>query len=218
MNRSTNGWTLRPQRAVVLLSLRWAAGLLALFVSIYGTTNWIASWRADRLRLWLAWELEIPFVPWMVWPYLSLFAAFLLPMFALDAPAIRVLCRRLATATILSGICFLLVPGELGFERPSLVPGHELAYRYIHVLDLPHNLAPSLHVSWSFILLLALRGASPGWLRRLLELWLVLLITSVLFTHQHHVLDVAGGMLVALMVHTAVRHDGHRSAFQRRTP
>jgi len=218
MSRCSHGWTLRPERAVVLLSLRWAAVLLVLFVGIYGTTNWITSMRADRLRLWSAWELEIPLVPWMVWPYLSLFAAFFLPMFALDAAAIRVLCRRLAAATILSGICFLLLPGELGFERPASVPGHELAYRYIHVLDLPHNLAPSLHVSWSFILLVALRRASPGWLQRLLELWLVLMIASVLFTHQHHVLDVAGGMLVALLVHTAIRRDGQQSAFQRRTP
>jgi len=218
MSRSTNRWTLRPERAVVLLSLRWAAALLVLFVVVYGTTNWITSLRADRLRLWSAWELEIPLVPWMIWPYLSLFASFFLPMFALDAAAIRVLCRRLAAATVLSGICFLLVPGELGFERPAAVPGHELAYRFIHVLDLPHNLAPSLHVSWSIVLLLALRCTSPGWLRRLLELWLALLIASVLFTHQHHVLDVAGGMLVALVVHTAIRNNGHRSAFQRRTP
>jgi len=207
VNRAAGSWTFRPQREVVLLSLRSAAVLFVLFVCVYGATNWITSLRTDRLRLWFDWELAIPLVPWMVWPYLSLVLSFFLPMFALDAATIRILCRRLAMATLVSAACFLLLPGESGHARPEVVPAHDLAYRLIYALDLPHNLAPSLHVSWSVILLIALRAASPPWARRLIEAWLALLIVSVLLTHQHHVLDVAGGMLVALAVHAAVRRD-----------
>jgi len=213
---SQSGWTLQPRREIVLLSLRWAGLLLVVFVVVYGATNWLTAQRTDRLRLWFDWELAIPLLPWMVWPYLSLLVSFFLPMFALGADAIHALCRRLALATVISGFCFLLLPGELGFSRSGAVPGHDPAFRLIHMLDLPHNLAPSLHVSWSLVLLLTLRGASPSWVRRGLELWLALLLLSVLFTHQHHLLDVAGGMLVALATRAAIRGDGSWVTLDRR--
>jgi len=209
--RGRSGWTLLPDPEVVALSLRWAAALTALFAAIYGSLNWLTAQREHRLQLWFDWELAIPLVPWMVWPYLSLVASFFLPMFALDATRIRALCRRLAFATVVSGLAFLLFPAELGFVRADPVAGHDAAFRFIHALDLPHNLAPSLHVSFSLVLLLTLRSASPSWLRAGFDVWLALLIASVLFTHQHHVLDVAGGMLVALAARAAVRPDGRWS-------
>jgi len=199
-----------------LLSLRWAGALLVLFVVVYGGLNWVTSLREDRLQLWFTWELAIPLVPWMVWPYLSIFASFFLPMFALDVPRIRALCLRLAIATVLSGLVFLLFPTELGFTRLDTAPGTTPAFRLIHALDLPHNLAPSLHVSWSLILLLSLRSVSPPWLRTGFDAWLALLIASVVFTHQHHLLDVAGGMLVALAARAAVGPDGRWSIPTRR--
>lgn len=211
-------WTLTPDPRIVALSLRWALALLVLFVAVYGTTNWLAAQRADRLRLWFDWELRIALVPWMVWAYLSLAASFFLPMWVMDAAHIERLCKRLALATVASAVCFVLFPTELGYARASLVPQYDLAYRVIHRLDLPHNLAPSLHVSWSAILLLSLRQVSRRWLRRAFESWFALLVVSVVFTHQHHVLDVLGGMLVALLCYRAVRSNGAGLTRSGRTP
>ena len=210
------GWRLRPERNVVASSFRWAGLLLMLFVAVYGATNWISAQRIDRLRLWFDWELAIPLVPWMVWVYLSLLVSFFLPMFALDEPRIHALCRRLAFATVVSGACFMLFPAELGFTRLASVPGYDPAFRIVHALDLPHNLAPSLHVSWSLIVLLSLRRISPGWLRFGFDAWLGALLVSVLATHQHHVLDVLGGMLVAFAAYAAVGPDGRWAGLQRR--
>lgn len=211
------GWTTRPDAEVVALSLRWAAVLLVLFVAVYGGLNWYAEQRDDRHRLWFDWELAaIPLVPWMILPYLSLFASFFLPMFALDAPRIRALCRRLLFATLVSGTVFLLLPADLGFRREAAVPEYGALFGALHALDLPHNLAPSLHVSWTLILLPALRAVSGPWVRAGLDLWAALLVASVLFTHQHHVLDVAGGMLVALAARAAVAPEGHWTILPRR--
>ena len=55
---------------------------------------------------------------------------------------------------MISGACFLLFPSRLGFDRLAPVAGYEWIFGLIHRLDLPHNLAPSLHVSWSLILML----------------------------------------------------------------
>jgi hypothetical protein len=212
-----SGWTARPPLGVVVYSLRWAGFLTVLFFSVYATTNWVTAQRAERYKLWFDWELAIPLVPWMVWPYLSLVATFFLPMFALRKPAIDVLCRRLSLATVFSGLVFLILPAELGHTREASVPAHGIAFAFIHALDLPHNLVPSLHVSWSLILLLALRRASSGWVRRVFEVWLALLLLAVLLTHQHHVLDVLGGILVALGTHALVLGDEHPMASGRNT-
>lgn len=212
-----SGWIARPPLPVVAYSLRWAGFLTVLFFSVYATTNWVTAQRPERYKLWFDWELAIPLVPWMVWPYLSLVATFFLPMFALRKPAIRVLCRRLSIATVFSGLCFLVLPADLGHTRLATVPDHGPAFAFIHALDLPHNLVPSLHVSWSLILLLALRRASRGWVRRMFEAWLALLLVAVLLTHQHHVLDVLGGILVALGAHALVLGDEPPMASGRNT-
>ncbi len=63
----------------------------------------------------------------------------------------------------------------------------------------PANAAPSLHVSLTFLLALALCRDWPKW-------WLViatcviLVWLATLFTHQHHLIDVATGILLASVV------------------
>ncbi len=202
-----DGWTLRPERQDVVVSLRWAAFLTFLFLAVYLGCNWITSQRTGLYRLWFDWELKIPFVSAMVWVYLSLFVTFFLPMFALREAALNVLCKRLALAVVASGFLFLLLPAQLGFERPAEVPGQAAAFRLIYLFDLPHNLVPSLHVSWSALILGSLRVVSPPWTRRLLEVWFLLLCAAAVLVHQHHLLDVLGGMLVALGACYAVAGD-----------
>jgi len=190
-----------------VVSLRWAAFLTFLFLAVYLGCNWITSQRTGLYRLWFDWELKIPFVSAMVWVYLSLFVTFFLPMFALREAALNVLCKRLALAVVASGFLFLLLPAQLGFERPAEMPGQAAAFRLIYLFDLPHNLVPSLHVSWSALILGSLRVVSPPWTRRLLELWFLLLCAAAVLVHQHHLLDVLGGMLVALGACYAVAGD-----------
>jgi len=203
---SMRGWTLRPERRDVVVSLRWAVFLTFLFLVVYIGCNWITSQRAGLYRLWFDWELKIPFVPAMVWVYLSLFVAFFLPMFALRASALNALCRRLMFAVFVSGSIFLLLPGQLGYPREAETLPR--VFGLIYLFDLPHNLVPSLHVSSSAMFVGALREASPPWLRRVLEAWFVVLCASVLLVHQHHVLDVAGGLLVVWAAKVAVRENG----------
>ena len=198
-------WTLRPERQDVIVYARWALFLDVLFIVVYGACNWIASQRSDLLRLYFDWELAIPFTPAMVWVYLSLFALFPLPAFALRAAELRTLGRRLCFATLISAAFFLLLPARLGFERPATVPEHELAFGFIYFLDLPHNLVPSLHIAWSGLILTSLRAVSPVYTRRLLELWFGLICSAVVLVHQHHVLDVAGGLLVGYAAIVVVR-------------
>jgi membrane-associated phospholipid phosphatase len=203
-----NGWTISPAPRDVTRSLYWAALLTVLFPAVYMTCNWITEQRASTLRLWFDWELSIPFVPAMVWIYLSLFIAFFLPMFALRGAALNALCRRLLFALLVSAVVFLLVPARLGFERTDEVPRYADIFSLIYLFDLPGNTFPSLHVSWSALFLGSLHDVSGPRVRRLLEVWFVALCVSVLLVHQHHVVDIAGGLLVRWLARVAVTEDG----------
>jgi hypothetical protein len=46
------GWTLRPERRDVVVSVRWAVFLTFLFLTFYLGCNWITSQRAGLYRLW----------------------------------------------------------------------------------------------------------------------------------------------------------------------
>lgn len=202
---AARGWTLRPARRDLVVYARWAIFLDVLFIVVYGTCNWLTSQRSDLMRLYFEWELAIPFTPAMVWVYLSLFALFPLPAFALRSAQLHTLGRRLCFATLVSGALFLLLPTRLGFERPATVPDYQIAFAFIHFLDLPHNLVPSLHISWSGLILHSLRAVSLGWMRRLLASWFAMICAAVVLVHQHHLLDVIGGLLVGYAAIVVVR-------------
>ena len=145
----------------------------------------------------------MPLVPEAIWVYLSIFLLFCLPLFTLPrerarSEALAAILGLLVTATI-----WLLIPARLGFER-VLPAGYEALYGAIFALDAPHNLVPSLHVVFSTIAVLACGQNAPRLVRFALWIWLTAIAASTLLTHQHHVLDVVSGLLVAFACRTLV--------------
>jgi len=67
-----------------------------LFFPIYLGCAAITAARANPLHLYAQWELSIPFWPFMVVPYLSMFLLFVTPPLQLDAGELRDLVRRLS--------------------------------------------------------------------------------------------------------------------------
>ncbi|MCP5155249.1 MAG: hypothetical protein H6983_13855 [Ectothiorhodospiraceae bacterium] len=196
-----DGWTTRPDatrwRAFVVLGL----GLDLLFLVVYGGANALAAGRSSHLVLHAPWERDIPLVPWMVLPYLSVGLLAMLPPFALGPRALRRLARRIALATLAAGAVFVLAPATLGFAR--VIPEGTFApvFALIHQLDHPHNLVPSLHVAYTVILtgaLLAATEARAG--RRVLVGWSIAVYLSTVLVHQHHLLDVLGGLLLGRLL------------------
>ncbi|MCC6132133.1 MAG: Ser/Thr and Tyr protein phosphatase [Acidobacteria bacterium] len=183
--------------------LVWSLWVSIAFFSIYPTCNWAGSLRSHTFGLYLSAELSIPLVPEMVWVYLSMYVLFLTPPFVLGKEAMKRLGRRLIVGTLLAGAVFLAVPTHLGFPRelPS-GPLLRAIYEKIFAVDLPHNMVPSLHVVYSALFLLAFiaegsrKGLAPLW-----GLWLVLISSSTVLVHQHHLLDVVSGLGLAVFLH-----------------
>src|ERR1700747_1679188 len=105
----------RAARDAVLLS--------ALFVVVYGGTNWLTAQRpGPDVRTWyFTWELTAtPYVPLLIVPYMSLDVPFFLaPVLCRDEREMRVFARRVVFSILVAAAFFLLLPLKLAWpERP----------------------------------------------------------------------------------------------------
>jgi membrane-associated phospholipid phosphatase len=184
-------------RFAALLSL--AAGLW--FLLIYGGADRLTAHRELRVPIHFAAELRLPFVPAMTVAYMSLYGLFLLAPFVLRTRRrFAAAAVTIAVAVAAGGAGFLLVPAELAFApiRDEQLGAWAGLYHVADRLNLTYNLLPSLHVAFAVICVAIFSPRAPGWIRFLLWLWALLIAVSTLLIHQHHVVDVVTGWLLAV--------------------
>ncbi len=183
------------------------AGLLSLanalwFVLVYGGADLLTAHRGLRLPVHFAAELRIPFVPAMTVFYMSLYLLFVMAPFILRTRGeFRAVVGAMAAAIFVSGIAFLLFPAKLAFAPP-----HERdlgiwsgLYHVADDLNLTYNLLPSLHVAFAVVCVASFSLHAPRPVKALLWLWAALIAASTVLIHQHHILDVVTGWLLALV-------------------
>ncbi len=184
----------------------------ALFFAVYGFCNWRASTLASVPSIVFDWERAIPFLPWMIVPYMSIDILFAGAFFlCATRREMRTLSRRILWAMIVSSFFFLLMPLRVSFDRPATegLPGFLLA---VLEVDAPFNQFPSLHVSLALVLVATYLRRSPPALRPVITGWFALIIASTLFVYQHHAIDLAGGAVVGLSAFTLFREqERHRA-------
>jgi membrane-associated phospholipid phosphatase len=187
------GWAIPAQTLVLamLVTLWW--------VLVYHGLNRLTEVRSYRVRVHLDAELAMPFVPPFILAYLSLNVVFVpVPFILRSYQELQALALTLAAVTAVAGICFLLFPAELAYlprDPGSWSPLFALA----RAVALPnYNLVPSLHVAMSCICLAAYAGHCGRAGKALLATWAAAIALSTLLTHQHHVLDVAAGLILAV--------------------
>ena len=198
-------WGMSP-RSLQAWKAYAASSLLfvVVFLGVYPACNYLTAHRTTTWALYYSWELGIPFVPIFIWAYLSMLLLWPIQPLVLGPREIWRLTQRMLTATLVSGLCFLILPARLGFPR-QIPDGLFLAslYHGLFRLDHPHNLVPSLHVANSALILFAFMSrATRPWLRVLWAAWLILIAASTLLVHQHHLLDVISGLGLAALIHT----------------
>ena len=196
-NPSPPAW---PNRERFLAFLRFLFWFYLAFFPVYFGAGAIAAHSGRAMTLFFAWEREIPLIPWMIWPYLSVFPLFLLPLFHLNPQEIARLSRQSTLTILIAGLIFVLLPMRRGFATFSVDGFYRPAFDLLGSVDTPHNLAPSLHVAFgALILLVCAERTTPNWARLYFLLFAVLSASTVL-VHQHHVVDIATGAALAIFV------------------
>ena len=173
----------------------------AVFVGVYGFCNRFTATRGD-VGVWMwDWERHIPFVREFIVPYWSLDLFFCGAFFLCRSRAeLNLLTKRLVAVVLASGVCFLLVPLQMGLPRPEPAGWTAPLFRALYAGDMPYNLAPSLHISLRAILWVCYGAHLRGGLRSATKFWFTLIGLSTLLVRQHHVVDVAAGFLMAWAV------------------
>jgi membrane-associated phospholipid phosphatase/rhodanese-related sulfurtransferase len=173
----------------------------ALFGACYPLTNHLASRHADVGNVAMAWEASLPFLPWLVLPYMTSGLLFALSFLLVrDRAGLSALSRRTAFATVAACLIFAAVPLRFALPRPAVDPALPAwLFARLAALDQPYNQLPSLHVAYCLIFWAALRHVATGPMRAALACWLLLVAASTVFTYQHHVLDVAAGALLGAL-------------------
>jgi len=195
-----------PDRAHFRYFLKLALIVGIWFKLLFNGTDYIASLHPHRVDVAMQWELSaIPFVPQFTLIYSSIYLSMLLLPFVLRTRReLRAMGMALMTTIGVAAIAFLLFPTEPAYAPlPSHYPLdwlHEVTRR----LALRHNLAPSLHVAMSWLILRTLATKASTAVAVSLIGWAWAIALATLLTHQHHVIDVMSGALLAELIYRVV--------------
>jgi len=179
--------------------------LAVIMMSALGGYLAVLYWRGhdgkDRVTH-TAWDEFFPFQPGWVWVYLIPYLIGPIAIGGLRPSTFRWYVERGLVVVAISLVIFAVLPTQTK-PREHAVAGTDLTsvlyQKMVAIDDPPANAAPSLHVSLTCLLALALLRDFPRWWPvttvAVLLVWL-----ATLFTRQHHLIDVATGALLACLV------------------
>tara|TARA_B100001287_G_scaffold149603_1_gene125981 strand:+ start:748 stop:1380 length:633 start_codon:yes stop_codon:yes gene_type:complete len=180
----------------------WGAITLIFSTVVYFGTNEIASKSEHFYKLYFEFERDIPMVPWMVYIYQSFALLIVITYFSIKSPQkIKAYSISFMSSCGIAAVFFILFPTELGFSRTENIEGYEFMYNLLHMIDKPHNLAPSLHITYSALGAYVLSSEIKSkWLKGMIWLWFLLICSSIVLVHQHHLFDIFSGILLSYFV------------------
>ena len=177
-------------------------GLFALaYCFLYVFPNIHAFDRSRQLPLLMI-DRSVPFLPWTFVVYLSEYLLIITILFLInDFNRFTSFARLAFGALFIAGPIFILAPTS--YPRPVYPVENNImvksAMNLVGIVDAPTNCFPSLHVAITSIAVYALRFLKPKvWF--FFVLWGVAILVSTMTTKQHYFIDIAGGLLVTLIV------------------
>ncbi len=187
--------------AAVKVFLARTTHLVLVFILVFYGADIITIFRGTPRAVNFVWEENIPFLPAFYLIYYSVFILYLLIAVILHKSPddIRFLTRRMMVCIALAGIAFIIFPVKSGY-----LPLPECEVNWITkitwVVAGRYNMLPSLHVALTIIIIKGMWIRLRPWLKGLMLAWGAALVVSTLFTHQHHILDVLTGVILAFSI------------------
>lgn len=141
-------------------------------------------------------EAAIPFWPWTIWVYFSFFIFIGTTVFRVEDRLFWHFVLSASLAATIAWTFVLLLPVTFDRPDPALIENeiHRHVYTFVHNADPAHITFPSLHVAVTWICNILLWNR-PG------RAWRIILGSAIslstLFTKQHLISDVIGGIALA---------------------
>ena len=144
-------------------------------------------------------ELKIPRIDWFILIYFSAYISFFPPLFLFPFEKQLKVSKALILSGFLGGIIFLIFPTQLGYERNiEEIKIFKNFYLFLWGQDRPSTLMPSFHVAMSAIFIFpSIEYFKKKYVRIFLSIWLFLISISIVLVHQHHLIDIPTGLILA---------------------
>jgi membrane-associated phospholipid phosphatase len=192
-------------RPTLVQSLLQALILTGIMMSSLGGYLAVLKWRGSAATVVTAIPLDEYFPFWPSWVWVYLFPYLLAPVLTgmLTPVTFWWFIKRGLFIVGVALAIFVIFPTKTSGSHRGSVTGTDLTaalYRNMaEIDDPPANAAPSLHVSLTFLLALALIRDFPRWSWAWMA-FVGIVWFSTLVTRQHHLIDVATGVLLAWAV------------------
>lgn len=179
----------------------YAVLFFCIFYLFYGTASYISSLRSDINNVGFDWEVNIPFIPEMSLIYLSSSLLLIILIFAIDTKKeIKLIANILIVETIIASIIYLIYPVTNNFSERIVTGWVSIPFSLADTVNLSYNEVPSLHVALACTAAYFLSVNKTIYSIIFFRGWALLIATSTLLIHEHHIIDIIAGYLLSLFV------------------
>lgn len=186
----------------------WAMLMGLFFALVHGGMNEISGLTVTRASFLLEWKSNLPFVPELIVPYMSLYPVVLIAfLMSPTRQAVQKLALRSSLAIVITAAFFLAIPVEFSFQRPE-ISGWPKFWFDLSSFDRPHNRFPSLQISLGFLAWHTITGEIKGVYRVMVTVWFLLLAASTVLVFQHYFFGLPGGVAIAALIFWLVPETG----------
>jgi membrane-associated phospholipid phosphatase len=192
-----------------LVGLGWTL----VFYVIYGGASYLTGLHSFRLKCDFPFEQMIPFVPQMSLPYIMLFPAMALSAFIIrERRAYWRYARSLTVQLMIAAVFFILIPMRDGYTDIEPTGAFANVFRFADFINLNHNNVPSLHVAFAVTTAYTFASYTNGVITKIfIASFCALIAVSAVLTHQHNLVDVITGYLLARMVNGRMQQSTGRA-------
>jgi len=174
----------------------------AVYYLIFCSTSLLSGFIHSRIVIAFPFEKHIPFYPAWSIVYLSINLYLWAALFVFKRwQLLAALAIALIAETILAGIFFIIFPVKL--EYPFITIQHQYA-TLIHVaqfMSMQNNYFPSLHTAFAFTCAFAYQKYCSVPAQIGFYIWALLIPISTLFIHEHQLMDLIAGFILAIIAY-----------------
>lgn len=183
---------------MVAYRIKIAVIFVILFYALYGAASFISQYNPFQFRLWLPFEANIPFYPWFSVFYLAVgLPGILLVSNLTTRYEINLLLKIMLGQTAFASIMFIILPLQLGFQPGATHETTNWFYQLADTVNLERNQFPSLHVTFTVTTSTLLMQYLKPVEKLLMTVVAFCVVLSTLLIHEHHLIDIGGGVLLA---------------------
>jgi fatty acid desaturase/phytoene/squalene synthetase len=196
----SNDWGL-PIGADGRAAIIFCMALANVFVVFFGAANAISGLIPWQIEVAFPLEQRIPF--WHQWSivYLSMIPMLLLLPFARRHwQALFPVFAALVTQTLIASLAFVLLPVQTNFPPREATGTLAGFFILADAINMDRNFVPSLHVAFALTAAMALSSTVGRIGSMFFFSWAFSIAASTMLIHEHHVVDVVAGALLAVFV------------------